>query len=121
MSIVYRQLGRSGIQVSPLCLGTMMFGGQTSEYDARTITGRAFEQGINFIDTANVYNAGQSEEVVGRLVAGKRDKWVLATKFGGGQGEWPNQSGASRKAIFAAVASMRPPARWMRATLVGRT
>jgi len=99
----YRQLGKSGIQVSPLCLGTMMFGGQTDEYTARAITGRALEQGVNFIDTANVYNAGQSEEVVGRLVAGKRDKWVLATKFGGGQGEWPNQSGASRKAIIAAV------------------
>ena len=48
----YRQLGNSGIQVSPLCLGTMMFGGQTNEYTARAITGRAFEQGINFIDTA---------------------------------------------------------------------
>ena len=99
----YRQLGNSGIQVSPLCLGTMMFGSQTNEYTARAITGRAFEQGINFIDTANVYNAGQSEEVVGRLIFGQRDKWVLATKFGGGQGEWPNESGASRKAIIAAV------------------
>jgi aryl-alcohol dehydrogenase (NADP+) len=103
----YRQLGKSGIQVSPLCLGTMMFGGQTDEYTARAITGRAFEQGVNFIDTANVYNAGQSEDVVGRLIAGKRDKWVLATKFGGGppsdKGEWPNQSGASRKAIITAV------------------
>lgn len=108
MGIVYRQLGRSGIQVSPLCLGTMMFGGQTDEYAARAITARAFEQGINFIDTANVYNAGQSEEVVGRLVAGKRGKWVLATKFGGGPSSsdkriWPNESGASRKAIVAAV------------------
>jgi aryl-alcohol dehydrogenase (NADP+) len=105
----YRQLGKSGIQVSPLCLGTMMFGGQTDEYTARAITGRALEQGINFIDTANVYNDGRSEEVVGRLVSGKRDKWVLATKFGGGappsgdKGGWPNQSGASRKAIIAAV------------------
>ena len=103
MSIIYRQLGRSGIQVSPLCLGTMMFGGLTDEQTARAITDRALEQGVNFIDTANVYNTGQSEDVVGRLVAGKRDKWVLATKFGGGQGEWPNQSGASRKSIIAAV------------------
>jgi aryl-alcohol dehydrogenase (NADP+) len=99
----YRQLGKSGLQVSPLCLGTMMFGGQTNEYNARTIAARALEQGINFIDTANVYNAGQSEDVVGRLIAQQREKWVLATKFGGGQGEWPNQSGASRKAIVAAV------------------
>jgi aryl-alcohol dehydrogenase-like predicted oxidoreductase len=99
----YRSLGRSGIQVSPLCLGTMMFGSQTDEVTARAITGRALEQGVNFIDTANVYNGGKSEEVVGRLIAGKRDRWVLATKFGGGQGGWPNESGASRKAIIAAV------------------
>ena len=103
MSISTRQLGRSGLQVSPLCLGTMMFGSQTDEYTARAITGRALEQGVNFIDTANVYNSGKSEEVVGRLIGGKRDKWVLATKFGGGQGDWPNESGASRKAIVAAV------------------
>ncbi len=62
----YRQLGRSGIQVSPLCLGTMMFGGQTDERTAQAIADRALEQGVNFIDTANVYNAGKSEEVVGR-------------------------------------------------------
>lgn len=99
----YRQLGRSGIQVSPICLGTMMFGGQTDERTAQAITDRALEQGVNFIDTANVYNAGKSEEVVGRLVAPYRDKWVLATKFGGGQGGWPNESGASRKAIIAAI------------------
>jgi aryl-alcohol dehydrogenase (NADP+) len=99
----YRQLGRSGIQVSPLCLGTMMFGGQTDERSAQAIADRALEQGVNFIDTANVYNAGKSEEVVGRLVAPYRDKWVLATKFGAGQGGWPNDSGASRKAVIAAV------------------
>jgi aryl-alcohol dehydrogenase-like predicted oxidoreductase len=99
----YRQLGKSGLQVSPLCLGTMMFGNQTDEATARRITDRAFEQGINFVDTANVYNGGHSEEVVGRLIAAHRGKWVLATKFGGGQGGWPNESGASRKSIVAAV------------------
>jgi aryl-alcohol dehydrogenase-like predicted oxidoreductase len=99
----YRSLGLSGIQVSPLCLGTMMFGSQTDEATARRITDRAFEQGVNFIDTANVYNAGKSEEIVGGLIADKRDRWVLATKFGGGQGNYPNESGASRKAIVAAV------------------
>jgi aryl-alcohol dehydrogenase-like predicted oxidoreductase len=104
----YRQLGRSGIQVSPLCLGAMMFGGLTDEQTASAIADRALEQGVNFIDTANVYNAGKSEEVVGRLIAPNRDKWVLATKFGGGQGGWPNESGASRKAIATAVeASLR--------------
>ena len=103
----YRTLGRSGLKVSPLCLGTMMFGGQTDELVARQIVDRAFEQGVNFIDTANVYNAGKSEEVVGQLIAAHRDKWVLATKFAGGpsteSGGWPNQSGASRKHIIAAV------------------
>ena len=86
----------------------MMFGNQTDEATARRITDRAFEQGVNFIDTANVYNSGKSEEVVGRMIAPARDKWVLATKFGGGPsssnvGGWPNESGASRKAIIAAV------------------
>ena len=99
----YRSLGRSGLQVSPLCLGTMMFGGQTDEATAGQIVARAFEQGVNFIDTADVYNGGKSEEVVGRLIAPDRHKWILATKFAGGQGAWPNQSGASRKYIIEAV------------------
>ncbi|MEI9988633.1 MAG: aldo/keto reductase [Rhizomicrobium sp.] len=99
----YRQLGRSGIQVSPLCLGTMMFGNQTDEAVAGQIAARAFEQGVNFLDTADVYNAGKSEDVVGRLIAPNRDKWILATKFAGGQSVWPNQSGASRKYIVQAV------------------
>ena len=99
----YRSLGRSGLKVSPLCLGTMMFGAQTDEKTAARITDRALEQGINFIDTANVYNGGTSEEVVGRLIGKTRDKWVLATKFAGGQGGWPNETGASRKHIIAAV------------------
>ena len=99
----YRPLGRSGLKVSPLSLGTMMFGNQTDERTAANIVDRAFEQGINFIDTADVYNAGKSEEVVGRLTAKKRAEWVLATKFGGGQGGKPNSSGASRKYVIAAV------------------
>lgn len=97
----YRPLGRSGIQVSPLCLGAMMFGGQTDEAVSRAIAERALEQGVNFIDTANVYHDGVSEQVVGRLIAPARGKWVLATKFGAAQGGWPNSSGASRKAIIA--------------------
>ena len=99
----YRSLGRSGLKVSPLCLGTMMFGAQTDEKTAGQITDRALEQGVNFLDTANVYNGGKSEEVAGRLIAKTRDKWVVATKFGGGQGGWPNETGASRKHIIAAV------------------
>jgi aryl-alcohol dehydrogenase-like predicted oxidoreductase len=99
----YRSLGRSGIKISPLCLGTMMFGGQTDEKVAGQIVARAFEQGINFLDTANVYNEGRSEEVVGRLIAKNRNKWILATKFAGGRGAWPNESGTSRKHIIEAV------------------
>ena len=99
----YRPLGRAGIRVSPLCLGTMMFGGQTDEAVAGQIVARALEQGVNFLDTADVYNGGKSEEVVGRLIASNRNKWILATKFAGGQGAWPNQSGASRKFIVQAV------------------
>ena len=99
----YRPLGRAGIRVAPLCLGTMMFGGQTDEAVAGQIVARALEQGVNFLDTADVYNGGKSEEVVGRLIASNRNKWILATKFAGGQGAWPNQSGASRKYIVQAV------------------
>jgi aryl-alcohol dehydrogenase (NADP+) len=69
----YRNLGRSGLKVSPICLGTMMFGGLTDEPTADRIIARAQEQGVNFIDTADVYNDGRSEEVVGRAIAHSRD------------------------------------------------
>ena len=77
----YRKLGRSGLKVSPLCLGTMMFGGPTDEPTSARIIARAKDAGINFIDTADVYNEGRSEEVVGRALAPVRDHWVLATKM----------------------------------------
>jgi len=103
--MTYRNLGHTGIKVSPLCLGTMMFGGQTDEAVSRRIADKAFEQGVNFIDTANVYNGGQSEEVVGRLIAARRERWVLATKFvnpnPGASG--PNDRGASRKNLVQSV------------------
>lgn len=104
-SIEYRNLGRNGIKVSPITLGTMMFGGQTPEDVAKRITDKAFAQGINFIDTANGYNGGASEEVVGRLIADRRAQWVLATKFvnpnPGGDG--PNNKGASRNNVIQSV------------------
>ncbi|MCC2675873.1 MAG: aldo/keto reductase [Ramlibacter sp.] len=78
----YRNLGRSGLKVSRLCLGTMMFGDQTDEATAREIVAHAREAGVNFIDTANSYSLGKSEEVVGRVLRGERDKWVLASKVG---------------------------------------
>jgi aryl-alcohol dehydrogenase-like predicted oxidoreductase len=99
----YRNLGRTGLRVSPLCLGTMMFGGQTDEDVSRRIIDKAFSQGVNFIDTADGYAGGKSEEVVGRAIAERRDKWVLATKFVNPRGDGPNDRGASRKYAIQAV------------------
>ncbi len=104
----YRYLGRSGLKVSRLALGTMMFGGPTDEATAHGIIARARSQGINFIDTADVYQKGVTEEVVGRGIRAHRDDWVLATKFGNPLGEGPNRRGTSRKWIIEAVeASLR--------------
>jgi aryl-alcohol dehydrogenase-like predicted oxidoreductase len=99
----YRTLGRSGIKVSPICLGTMMFGQQTDDATAEKIVARAFEQGVNFLDTADVYNGGKSEEVVGRLLAPNRKHWILATKFGGMSNRATSVYGASRRHILDAV------------------
>lgn len=99
----YRRLGRSGLKVSPLCLGTMMFGGATEAGTAERIISKARDAGINFIDTADVYNAGASEEITGRAIAGERHHWVLATKVANAMGDGPNQSGLSRKWIFEAA------------------
>jgi len=99
----YRYLGRSALQVSPLCLGTMMFGGATDEATSRRIVDKARDQGVNFIDTADGYNEGRSEEVVGRAIKAHRHHWVLATKFGHRMGTGPNEGGQSRKWIFQDV------------------
>ncbi len=99
----YRKLGRSGLKVSPICLGTMMFGGATDEAASGRIIAKARDAGINFIDTADAYNKGQSERVVGRAIAGDRDRWVLATKLSNPMGEGPNEAGVSRKWLFQAV------------------
>jgi aryl-alcohol dehydrogenase-like predicted oxidoreductase len=99
----YRYLGRSALKVSPLCLGAMMFGGETDETTSKRIIDNAFDQGVNFIDTADVYHAGRSEEIVGRAVAGQRDSWVIATKFGYPTTQGPNEQGQSRKWIIQSV------------------
>jgi aryl-alcohol dehydrogenase-like predicted oxidoreductase len=99
----YRNLGRAGVNVSPLCLGAMMFGGPTDEQDSIRIIHRALDAGINFIDTANVYNGGESERVTGRAIRDRRDQVVLATKVRGGMGDGPNDSGSSRVAILREV------------------
>jgi aryl-alcohol dehydrogenase-like predicted oxidoreductase len=100
----YRSLGRTGVMVTPLCLGAMNFGGPTNEADSIAIINCALDGGINFIDTANVYNAGESERIVGKALAenGKREQIVLATKVHGGIGPGPNDRGNSRYHIIKA-------------------
>ncbi len=100
----YRRLGRSGVLVSPLCLGTMNFGGTTDEAASFAIMQKAVEAGINFFDTANVYNKGESERIVGKFLKENnlREQVVLATKVNGRMGDLPNEAGASRYHILKA-------------------
>jgi len=103
-SMEYRTLGRTGIKVSPLCLGAMMFGswGTPDHSESIRIIHRALEAGINFVDTADVYSFGESEEIVGKALAQvKREKIVLATKVHGAMGRDPNAQGNSRRWIMA--------------------
>jgi aryl-alcohol dehydrogenase-like predicted oxidoreductase len=101
----YRKLGRTGLKVSPLCLGAMMFGqrGNPDHADCVRIIRRALDAGINFIDTANVYSHGESEEIVGEAIRGCRDEVVLATKVHGAMGPGPNDRGNSRVHILREV------------------
>ncbi|MFD5782336.1 aldo/keto reductase [Streptomyces sp. NPDC126933] len=102
----YRPFGRTGVRDSPLCLGTMMFGprGNPDHDDSVRIIHRALDSGINFVDTADVYSAGESETIVGKALAGgRRDNVVLATKFHGSLGDDPNQRGNSRRWIIREV------------------
>jgi aryl-alcohol dehydrogenase-like predicted oxidoreductase len=99
----YRLLGRSGLRISPICLGTMMFGGRTDAPTSRRIIDKARDAGINFLDTADQYNSGASEEVTGEAIRAHRDEWVVATKLANPMGKGRNQRGLSRKWIFEAV------------------
>jgi aryl-alcohol dehydrogenase (NADP+) len=92
----YRRLGRSGLEVSTLCLGTMTFGDRTDEAAAAAIVASARDAGVNFIDTADAYAAGRSEAIVGRLIKPHRHDWVLATKLANQIGDGPNRRGVSR-------------------------
>ena len=105
MTMELRPLGRTGVQVSNLCLGTMMFGawGNPDHDESIRIIHRALDAGINFVDTADVYSAGESEEIVGKALKGRRDDVVLATKFFVPMGEDPNQRGGSRRWIVTEV------------------
>ncbi len=99
----HRNLGSAGVQVSELCLGAMMFGGATSESESIRIIHRALDDGINFIDTANVYAKGESERLVGQAVRERRDRVVLATKVRVAVGQGPNDAGSSRYHILREV------------------
>jgi aryl-alcohol dehydrogenase-like predicted oxidoreductase len=107
----YRNLGRTGLRVSPLCLGTMNFGNQTDEATSFAIMDAALDAGINFFDTANVYGGGETEQIIGRWFqqgGGRREKVVLATKVFGGRDAWPNTSRLSARHIRdACEASLR--------------
>src|SRR3984957_17706222 len=98
----YRHLGRSGLKISPICLGTMMFGGPADEATSGRIVARAREAGVNFIDTADAYSTGNSEQVVGRAISNSRHSWVLATKLANQMGDDPNRGGVSRRWVLQA-------------------
>jgi aryl-alcohol dehydrogenase-like predicted oxidoreductase len=99
----YRALGVSGLKVSPLCLGTMLFGSLTDEAEAARIVGSARDAGINFIDTAVSYAGGKGEAILGDLLAADRDWWVIATKVGSRTGPGPNEDGTNRRQVQASI------------------
>jgi aryl-alcohol dehydrogenase-like predicted oxidoreductase len=101
--MLYRPLGRSGVSVSVLCLGTMMFGDRTGEAEAAEIVAACRDAGVNFIDTADVYMQGESERITGRAIARDRHRWVLATKVGNAMGDDPNRRGLSRRWLAQAI------------------
>jgi aryl-alcohol dehydrogenase-like predicted oxidoreductase len=99
----YRFLGKTGIQVSPLCMGTMTFGNEADKAAAKVIFNRCRDVGINFFDCADVYCDGKSEAILGELTSDCRDELIIATKFGNPMGSDPNLKGASRRNIIAAL------------------
>jgi aryl-alcohol dehydrogenase-like predicted oxidoreductase len=98
----YRRLGNSGLEVSPLCLGTMMFGDRTDAAAAQGIVDAAFDAGVNFIDTADNYTKGASEKIVGQAIKANRARWILATKVANVMTEKPHDGGLSRRWILRA-------------------
>ncbi len=99
----YRRLGRSGVRVSPICLGTMTFGDTTEEAEAERILESARAAGVNFLDTADAYAEGASERMLGRLIARDREDWVLASKLGNPMGPGPNRWGLGVKHMQRAL------------------
>ena len=99
----YRRMGRTGLKVSEICLGTMTFGHGTDEAESKRIVDAAFDAGVNFFDTANSYGEGDSERLLGKALQGRRDEAVVATKFFNPMGSGPNDSGMSRRHIMQAI------------------
>jgi aryl-alcohol dehydrogenase (NADP+) len=102
MSMQFRRLGDSGLEVSEICLGTMMFGDRTDAATSQRIIASAFDAGVNFIDTADVYVKGASESIVGPAIAANRRRWILATKVGNVMTEAPHDGGLSRRWVMQA-------------------
>ena len=102
MTMSYRRMGASGLEVSPICLGTMTFGDTTAAPDAKRIVDVAFDAGINFIDTADAYGNGESEKIVGAAIAAKRRRWIVATKVANVLTARPHDGGLSRRWILQA-------------------
>jgi aryl-alcohol dehydrogenase-like predicted oxidoreductase len=98
----YRRLGSSGLEVSPLCLGTMNFGTRTDAATSQRIIGAAFDVGVNFIDTADAYGDGESERIVGQAIRAQRRHWILATKAGNVLTRRPHDGGLSRRWLINA-------------------
>src|SRR2546421_12279140 len=103
-SIEYRRLGSSGLEVSTLCVGTMMFGDRTDAATAQRIVASAFDAGVNFIDTADVYAKGASETIVGAAISANRRRWILATKVGNVMTAKPHDGGPAPRWVVQAGA-----------------
>ena len=101
-TMIYRRLGRSGLEASIVCLGTMTFGDRTDEAEAKRIVDAAFGAGVNFIDTADVYVNGESERIVGAAIREKRRELILATKAGNVMTRRPHDGGLSRRWLMQA-------------------
>ena len=110
----YRVLGKTGIQVSPLCFGTMSFGGDADKETSAAMFHRCRDAGINFFDSANAYSRGRSEEILGKLIKGCRDELVITSKVFGRMGEDVNAGGLSRRHIVQAIEDslFLPPGTW---------
>jgi aryl-alcohol dehydrogenase-like predicted oxidoreductase len=102
MTMNYRRLGNSGLEVSPICLGSMMFGDRTDAPESQRIVDAAFDAGVNFIDTADVYGKGASEKIVGPAIKANRKRWILATKVANVMTAKPHDGGLSRRWVMQA-------------------